>query len=64
MADKFGTLPAWLRVFVTSREEHDIKARLTAFKPTELRVDEARNQADVLAYIRHLERKFAGPSTC
>jgi hypothetical protein len=36
-------LPAWVRFFVTSREDLQIKTALAHFKPTELLVDEARN---------------------
>ena len=37
----------WLRLFVTSREEPQIKAALEEFEPKELRADEANNRADV-----------------
>ena len=44
---QLSTLPKWLRLFVTSREEPQIKAALAKFKPKELRADEAKNRADV-----------------
>ena len=47
IATELRRLPGWLRLFVTSREEHYIKAKLQAFEPTELRVDEERNRQDV-----------------
>ena len=47
IAAQLSTLPKWLRLFVTSREEPQIKAALAKFKPKELRADEAKNRADV-----------------
>ena len=47
IAAQLSTLPQWLRLFVTSREEPQIKAALAKFKPKELRADEAKNRADV-----------------
>ena len=44
---QLSTLPKWLRLFVTSREEPQIKVALARFKPKELRADEAKNRADV-----------------
>ena len=47
IAAQLSTLPKWLRLFVTSREEPQIKAALNKFNPKELRADEAKNRADV-----------------
>ena len=47
IAAQLSTLPPWLRLFVTSREEPQIKAALAKFEPKELRADEAKNRADV-----------------
>ena len=47
IATQLSTLPKWLRLFVTSREEPQIKTALAKFKPKELRADEAKNRADV-----------------
>ena len=47
IAAQLSTLPKWLRLFVTSREEPQIKAALAKFEPKELRADEAKNRADV-----------------
>ena len=47
IAAQLSTLPPWLRLFVTSREEPQIKAALAKFAPKELRADEAKNRADV-----------------
>jgi hypothetical protein len=47
IAAQLSTLPKWLRLFVTSREEPQIKAALEEFEPKELRADEANNRADV-----------------
>ena len=47
IAAQLSTLPQWLRLFVTSREEPQIKAALAKFEPKELRADEAKNRADV-----------------
>jgi hypothetical protein len=52
LTDHFAKLPAWVRVAVTSREEANIpKELMEAYTPLELRVDEARNQQDVRAYL-------------
>ena len=47
IANQLSQLPGWLRFFVTSREEPAIKEAFAAFKPKELRADEAKNRADV-----------------
>ena len=54
IASQLSKLPRWLRLFVTSREEPQIKAALRTFKPKELRADEARNRADVRIYLRQI----------
>ena len=51
IATQLSTLPTWLRLFVTSREEPQIKRALAKFEPKELRADEAKNRADV--EVRH-----------
>eukprot|EP00937_MAST-01D_sp_MAST-1D-sp2_P006716 g6716.t1 len=56
IATELRRLPGWLRLFITSREEHHIKVKLRAFAPTELRVDEERNRQDVRAYLAHIAR--------
>ena len=57
-------LPPWVRLFVTSRDETAIKReRLSAFTPTELRVDEARNVQDVRARWRPAAPSHFGLST-
>ena len=57
IAAQLSTLPQWLRLFVTSREEPQIKAALARFKPKELRADEAKNRADV-------EVRYPGSTAC
>ena len=47
IAAQLSTLPPWLRLFVTSREEPQIKAALAKFEPKELRADQAKNRTDV-----------------
>ena len=47
IAAQLSTLPPWLRLFVTSREEPQIKAALATFKPKKLRADEEKNRAHV-----------------
>ena len=47
IAGQLSQLPAWLKLFVTSREEPQIKAALSKFEPKELRANEAKNRADV-----------------
>ena len=56
IAGQLSSLPSWLRLFVTSREEPQIKAALKAFNPRELRADEAKNRADVEVYLRTIAR--------
>ena len=46
IASQLSRLPPWLKLFVTSREEPQIKRALSSFKPKELRADEAKNRAD------------------
>ena len=57
IAGQFSQLPAWLKLFVTSREEPQIKQALDRFSPTELRADEAKNKADVEIFLRTIARK-------
>ena len=47
IAAQLSTLPPWLLLFVTSREEPQIKAALAKFEPKELRADEKKNRTDV-----------------
>jgi len=56
IAAQLSTLPPWLRLFVTSREEPQIKAALAKFEPKELRADEKKNRADVEVYLRKIAR--------
>jgi len=57
VADSFPNLPDWVKVFVTSRDEAQIKAALSkVFSPMELKVDGSRNQEDVRAYLRSIAR--------
>jgi hypothetical protein len=56
IAGQLSSLPPWLRLFVTSREEPQIKAALREFNPRELRADEAKNRADVEVYLRTIAR--------
>ena len=58
ISDHFSKLPPFVRLFITSREEERIKQALDRFKPHELRVDEARNRQDLLAYLAHVARDF------
>ena len=58
IAEQFSQLPAFVRLFVTSREEERIKQALKRFKPHELRVDEARNKQDLRAYLASVARRF------
>ena len=57
LANELKTLPSWIKLVVTSRDEAQIKARLSCFTPSELRVDEARNRQDVRAYLTVLAKK-------
>lgn len=58
LAAKVDDLPAGARVFVTSRDEPQIKRAFDRFSPQELRVDEKRNREDVEAYLRVIARKY------
>ena len=57
IAGQLSLLPPWLRLFLTSREEPQIKAALSKFEPRELRADEAKNRADVEIYLRKIASK-------
>ena len=41
ISNYLSRLPLWLRLFVTSREDHDVMRALSKYKPKELRVDGA-----------------------
>ena len=62
ITDAFSTLPRWVKVFATSREEATIKNQFERFKPMELKVDEERNLKDVELYLRSIARKFVKSS--
>lgn len=51
------SLPPWLRLFVTSREEPQIQRAFVKFKPTELRADETKTRADVEIKLRKMASK-------
>ncbi|KAL1503550.1 hypothetical protein AB1Y20_012029 [Prymnesium parvum] len=57
IVNQLASLPTWLRVFVTSREEPLIQKALSAFRPKELRADEAKNRADVEVFLRTIARE-------
>ena len=58
IASQLSQLPSWLKLFVTSREEPQIRRALSRFTPKELRADEAKNRADVEVYLRTIARKY------
>ena len=58
IAGQLSSLPPWLRLFVTSREEPQIRVALSAFMPRELRADEAKNRADVEAFLRTIALQY------
>ena len=58
IAGQLSQLPVWLRLFVTSREELQIKTALSKFTPKELRADQANNRTDVEVYLRTIARKY------
>ena len=62
IASQLSRLPPWLMLFVTSREEPQIKRALSSFKPKELRADEAKNRADVEVYLRTIARQHISPA--
>ena len=41
LANELKTLPPWIKIVATSRDEAQIKASLKGYTPSELRVDEA-----------------------
>merc|ERR1712091_137980 len=57
LANELKTLPPWIKLVVTSRDEAQIKASLKGYTPSELRVDEARNRQDVRAYLTVLAKE-------
>ena len=58
IANQLSTLPSWLRLFVTSREEPLVMKALNKFGPHELRADEVKNRADVDVYLRTILGQF------
>ena len=56
LANELKTLPPWIKIVATSRDEAQIKA-LSGYTPSELRVDEARNRQDVRAYLTVLAKE-------
>mmetsp|Transcript_7706 Transcript_7706/g.20448 ORF Transcript_7706/g.20448 Transcript_7706/m.20448 type:complete len:1377 (-) Transcript_7706:45-4175(-) len=57
LATELKTLPPWMKLVVTSRDEAQIKGALSGYTPSELRVDEARNRQDVRAYLTVLAKE-------
>jgi hypothetical protein len=57
LANELKTLPQWIKIVATSRDEAQIKAALKGYTPSELRVDEARNRQDVRAYLTELAKE-------
>ena len=62
LATELKTLPPWIKLVVTSRDEAQIKAALKGYTPSELRVDEARNRQDVRAYLTVLAKEHIAVS--
>ncbi|MCX5800583.1 MAG: TIR domain-containing protein [Candidatus Eisenbacteria bacterium] len=52
LAEHADTLPAWLRIVVTTRPVSSILIRLARFKTLDLSAERERNQEDVAAYVR------------
>ena len=48
------SLPPWMRLFTTSRDEPLICRSLNRFQPIELRADEEKNRKDVDMYLRKI----------
>ena len=61
IVQRLALLPPWLRLFVTSRDTVQIKARLASFDPLELRIDEQRNREDVGAFLTRVARRYVAP---
>jgi hypothetical protein len=61
LANEPKTLPPWIKIVATSRDEAQIKATLKGYTPSELRVDEARNRQDVRAYLTELAKEHVFP---
>jgi hypothetical protein len=57
LANELKTLPSWIKIVATSRDEAQIKGALSGYTPSELRVDEARNRQDVRAYLTELAKE-------
>lgn len=54
-------LPKWVQVFLTSRPEEDIVAKLKAFEPVVISEDDPRHTEDVWRYIYSLLEKITRP---
>ena len=57
LSTELKELPPWIKIVATSRDEAQIKAALSGYTPTELRVDEGRNRQDVRAYLTVLAKQ-------
>lgn len=57
LTNELKLLPPWIKIVATSRDEAQIKAALSGYTPSELRVDEARNRQDVRAYLTVLAKE-------
>lgn len=57
LSDAIQSLPPFIRIYVTSRDEAVIKAQLQKFAPLELKVDEIRNREDLRAYLVQVARQ-------
>ena len=57
LSSELSSLPSYVRLFVTSREQADVERTLKKFDPMLLRVDEIRNLQDINAYLAHTAAK-------
>lgn len=57
-----GSLPPWMRLFTTSRDEPLICQSLNKFQPIELRADEEKNRKDVDMYLRKIAGLLIAPT--
>jgi hypothetical protein len=61
LATELKTLPPWIKIVATSRDEAQIKAALSGYTPSELRFDGARSRQDARAYLTVLAKEHVEP---
>ena len=52
IAEEFGKLPKWIKVFITSRPELPVQKKLSHLNPLAIRVDDKDNEEDLFKYLK------------